>query len=104
MTELDTDVSVTINEIDIAISEKEDILREIKNMEYSIENKKNKLEELDKKISNLCDHKFVNDFIDTTNINSSDIADELTSLGLECNIIKKLHTYIVHLWCLLSTV
>jgi hypothetical protein len=63
MTESDTDVSM--NEIDVAISEKEDMLKDIRHMEYSIEDKKKKLEELDKKIAKICKHDFINDYIDT---------------------------------------
>jgi hypothetical protein len=62
---MDTVVFVTIDELENALSEKKKISKEISNMEYSIENKKNLIKELDMKISKLCDHNFVNDYIDT---------------------------------------
>jgi len=54
-----------IDELDDALNEKEKTIKEINELNAKLEEKKNKLKKLENKISHLCDHEFINDYIDT---------------------------------------
>lgn len=54
-----------MSELEVVLTEKEIIKKDIRQLEYNIEDKKNRLVYLDKKIAQLCKHEFINDYIDT---------------------------------------